>query len=219
MGYFCCAMELIPPPVQAYAEGFTSRLNGLLDTIERETREKHTEAHMLSGALQGQFLRQLSLMIRPRRILEIGTFVGFSGLCLAEGLDEGGELHTIERRDADAETAARYFRQTAIGDRVRLHTGEALAVIEALKETWDLVFIDADKINYIAYYEAVLPKVRPGGWILADNVLFHGQVLESPVQGKNAKAIAAFNAHVAADPRTEQVMLTVRDGLMIIRKI
>lgn len=211
-------MELIPQPVQQYAEGCTSPLDTLLQTIERETAEKHPEAHMLSGALQGQILRQLSLMVRPRRILEIGTFVGFSALCLAQGLAEDGELHTIECRAADAATAAGYFRQSRFVDNIRLHVGDALPVMEALKETWDLVFIDADKINYIAYYEAVVPRLRTGGWILADNVLFHGQVLESPVHGKNAKAIAAFNAHVAADPRTEQVMLTVRDGLMIIRK-
>jgi predicted O-methyltransferase YrrM len=218
MGIFAPQMELIAPPAQEYAERFTSRLGTLLQKIERETAEKHPEAHMLSGALQGQVLRQLSLMVRPRRILEIGTFVGFSALCLAEGLAEDGKLHTIEVRASDAETAAGYFNQSRYAGRINLHVGEALAVIEALKETWDLVFIDADKINYIAYYESVLPRLRPGGWILADNALFHGQVLESPVRGKNAKAIDAFNAHVAEDARTEQVMLTVRDGLMMIRK-
>jgi predicted O-methyltransferase YrrM len=211
-------MDIIPQEVQDYAQRFTTGLDALLQRIERETAERHPEAHMLSGALQGQLLRQLSFMVRPQRVLEIGTFVGFSALCLAEGLAEGGEVHTIECREADAETAAGYFRESGFGDRIRQHIGQALPVIEALKESWDMVFIDADKINYIAYYEAVLPRLRSGGWILADNIFFHGQVLETPVKGKNAKAMDAFNAHVAADPRTEQVVLTVRDGLMIIRK-
>jgi predicted O-methyltransferase YrrM len=211
-------MDIIPQQVQDYAQRFTTGLDALLQKIEQETAERHPEAHMLSGALQGQLLRQLSYMIRPRRVLEIGTFVGFSALCLAEGLADDGEVHTIECRETDAETAAGYFRESVFRDRIRLHVGQALPVIEALKESWDLVFIDADKINYIAYYEAVLPKLRHGGWILADNIFFHGQVLETPVKGKNARAIDAFNAHVAADPRTTQVVLTVRDGLMIIRK-
>jgi caffeoyl-CoA O-methyltransferase len=211
-------MDIIPQLVQSYAQRYTTGLDDLLQKIERETAARHPEAHMLSGALQGQLLRQLSFMVRPRRVLEIGTFVGFSALCLAEGLADGGEVHTIECREADAETAAGYFGESVFGERIRLHIGQALPVIEALKESWDLVFIDADKINYTAYYEAVLPRLRSGGWILADNIFFHGQVLESHVRGKNARAIDAFNAHVATDPRTEQVVLTVRDGLMMIRK-
>jgi predicted O-methyltransferase YrrM len=211
-------MEPIPIQVSQYASRHTSPDNPLLREIERDTLANHPEAQMLSGHLQGQLLAQVSAMIRPSRVLEIGTFVGYSALCLARGLAEGGILHTVEIREEDARKAQGYFDRSPYRDRIQLHRGEALTVIEALKETWDLVFIDADKINYIAYYEAVLPRLRPGGWILADNVLFHGQVLEEPVRGKNAKAIAAFNEHVSQDSRTEQVMLTLRDGLMIIRK-
>jgi predicted O-methyltransferase YrrM len=211
-------MELIPGPVQAYAERYATADDPLLQEIERETMATHPESQMLSGHLQGQFLSQLSRMVCPSRILEIGTFVGYSALCLARGLKEGGILHTIECREEDARKAQAYFDRSDRKDQIQVHVGDAMTVIEALKETWDLVFIDADKINYIGYYEAVLPRVRPGGWILADNVLFHGQVLEEPVKGKNAKAIAAFNAHVRDDHRTEQVILTLRDGLMIIHK-
>jgi predicted O-methyltransferase YrrM len=161
----------------------------------------------------------ISEMIQPSRILEIGTFTGFSALCLAKGLAPGGKLHTIELRPDDAATAAGYFSRSAVAQQVQLHVGDALQVIPALKETWDLVFIDADKVNYINYYELTLPAVRKGGWILADNVFFHGEIFKTPLSGKNAKAIQAFNEHVAADSRVERVMLTVRDGLSLIRKI
>jgi predicted O-methyltransferase YrrM len=127
-------------------------------------------------------------------------------------------LHTIELRDADAQTARSHFDRSVYPDRIKLHVGDASSVIEALKETWDLVFIDADKVHYTRYYEMVLPRTRPGGWIIADNVLFHGQVLQDPVKGRHAIAIDAFNRHVRLDPRVEHVMLTVRDGLMLIRK-
>jgi predicted O-methyltransferase YrrM len=211
-------MELMLEQVSRYADQYTQIGDALLSLIESETLLGHPEAHMLSGHVQGQLLRQISLMIRPERILEIGSFVGYSALCLAAGLTTSGVLHTIEHRKEDAERARTYFRRSSLNSKIVLHEGDALDVMEALKEEWDLVFIDADKINYIRYYEAVLPKLRVGGWILADNVLFHGQVLEEPVRGKNARAIAAFNEHVRQDSRTEQVLLTVRDGLMLIRK-
>ena len=212
-------MELVPAPIEAYAAAHTSADDPLLQEILQRTEATHPEAHMLSGHVQGQFLKQLSRMVSPNRILEIGTFVGYSALCLAEGLEAGGELHTIECREEDARTAQAYFDRSPRGHQVRLHLGEALAVMEALKENWDLVFIDADKVNYIAYYEALVPQLRSGSWILADNLFFHGQVLEDPVKGKNARAMAAFADHVAADTRTEQLILTLRDGLMLIRKI
>jgi predicted O-methyltransferase YrrM len=173
---------------------------------------------MLSGKLQGRLLSTISRMVAPRRILEIGTFTGYSALCLAEGLTHDGVLHTIESRGEEADTARAWFEKSALKERIRLHRGAALDVIMGLKETWDLVFIDADKVNYTAYYEAVLPSLREGGWIVADNMFFHGEVLKEPVTGKNALAIDAFIRHVSADIRTEQVMLTVRDGLLLIRK-
>jgi predicted O-methyltransferase YrrM len=211
-------MEIIDPAAQAYAQRYSTPTGPLLQEIAAYTEAHHPEAHMLSGPLQGKFLEIISQLLRPRRILEIGTFMGYSALCLAAGLTEDGRLHTIELREADADLAAENFRRANWQDRIILHRGNALAIIPALEETWDLVFIDADKPGYADYYKLVLPRVRAGGLIIADNVLFHGQVLRPNVEGKSAKAIQAFNELVAADESVEKVMLTVRDGLMFIRK-
>jgi predicted O-methyltransferase YrrM len=211
-------MELVDLKAQAYAEHYSSKLDRLLEEIAAYTAANHPEAHMLSGPLQGKLLEMMSRLLCPRRILEVGTFMGYSALCLAAGLAEDGQLHTIELRDEDADRAAGYFRRSNRGDRIILHRGNALAILPALEEVWDIVFIDADKPGYIDYYQMVLPRLRSGGLIIADNVLFHGQVLEAEVTGKSAKAIQAFNEMVAADDRVERVMLTVRDGLFFIRK-
>ncbi|MCX6298812.1 MAG: class I SAM-dependent methyltransferase, partial [Bacteroidetes bacterium] len=141
-----------------------------------------------------------------------------SALCLANGLTDSGALHTIELREADAETAAHNFSKSTRNKQIHLHIGNALDIIPSLNFEWDLVFIDADKTAYIDYYELIVPRLSKKGMIIADNVLFHGQVLENPVTGKNAKAIQAFNEHVQADERTEQVLLTIRDGLVLIKK-
>jgi predicted O-methyltransferase YrrM len=212
-------MLLVDQKAEVYAEGFSSAPEALLQKIVDETTATHSNAHMLSSNTQGKLLEMISKMISPLNILEIGTFTGFSALCLAAGLKEEGILHTIELREEDAEKAGRYFKESALGARIKLHIGDARSIIPTLKESWDLVFIDADKVGYIEYYELTLQSLRPGGWIIADNVLFHGQVLEDDIRGKNAKAIHAFNEHVKNDPRVEQVMLTVRDGLLVIKKI
>ena len=212
-------MELINEKAEQYVSEFTSPQDEVLQQIEVKTLAAHPHAQMLSGHVQGSILSMLSNMIKPRRILEIGTFTGFSALCLAKGLVYDGILHTIEIREEDGATAAAYFLKTNAGDKIKLHIGNALQIIPTIHEQWDLVFIDADKVGYIDYYELTLPIVKPGGYIIADNVLFHGLVLEKEISGKNAIAIHAFNKHVAADKRTEQVLLTVRDGLMIIRKL
>jgi caffeoyl-CoA O-methyltransferase len=211
-------MDIVVPAAQAYAEKFTSADEPLLVALEEMTLREHADPHMISGHLQGQLLGQLSKMIAPDRILEIGTFTGYSALSLARGLRPGGMLYTLEIREDDAKLARSWIDRSPLGDRIKVLTGHALDLLGTLGETWDLVFLDADKVNYTNYYEAVMPMLRPGGWIIADNVLFHGQVLEPEVKGKNAMAIAAFNQHVHQDPRVETVMLTVRDGLMIIRK-
>ena len=211
-------MDVVNPLAQAYAERYSSPESPLLREIAEYTYTHHPQAHMLSGHLQGRFLEMISRLQRPRRILEIGTFMGYSALCLAAGLAEDGRLHTIELRDEDADIAAGYFRRANMEDRIILHRGNALEVIPALREAWDLVFIDADKVNYTEYYKLVLPRLVKGGLIIADNVLFHGQVLETEVTGKSAKAIHAFNEWVEKDQSVEKVMLTVRDGLFIIRK-
>ena len=211
-------MELINSLAQGYAERYSSGESPLLREIAEYTRAHHSQPHMLSGALQGRFLEMISTLLRPKRILEIGTFMGYSALCLAGGMEKDGRLHTIELREEDAAVAEGYFRRANWQDRIILHRGNALEIIPALEEVWDLVFIDADKVNYSEYYKLVLPAVRPGGLIIADNVLFHGQVLEKEVTGKSAKAIQAFNDLVQADDSVEKVLLTVRDGLLLIRK-
>jgi predicted O-methyltransferase YrrM len=211
-------MQLINPLAEAYAERFSSPENALLASINRFTTEQHAQSHMLSGHVQGKFLSLLSTMLHPRYVLEIGTFTGYSALCLAEGLSPEGELHTLELREEDAATAKGFFEQSDRKHQIHLHIGDAKTIIPSLPYAWDLVFIDADKTGYIDYYEMVVPRLRKGGWILADNVYFHGEVLEEPIKGKNGKAIQAFNEHVQQDTRTEQVMLSVRDGLLLIKK-
>lgn len=211
-------MELVYPAAEAYAKQYTSELDEVLQEIEDYTMTNHPHAHMLSGHVQGKVLELFSRMIAPGAILEIGTFTGFSALCLAKGLRENGKLTTLELREEDAATAAKYFAKAEMENKIDLLVGDALQIIPTLQETWDLVFIDADKVNYINYYELTLPAVRSGGWILADNVFFHGEVLEENIKGKNAKAIQAFNEHLKKDDRIERAMLTIRDGLFLVQK-
>jgi predicted O-methyltransferase YrrM len=158
-------------------------------------------------------------MMRPRRILEVGTFTGYSALCLAKGLTDDGQLHTIELREQEAATAKEFFTQSQYSSKIILHIGSALDIIPGLNETWDLVFIDADKPAYIDYFNLVLPKVRKNGFIFADNVFFHGQVLEKEIKNKNAKGIQAFNEYIQKRTDIENVILTLRDGLCLIRKL
>jgi caffeoyl-CoA O-methyltransferase len=211
-------MELVNHIAEAYAKRFSSPLDDVLQEVEDFTLQHHPHAQMLSGHVQGKLLEMISCMIRPQQILEIGTFTGFSALCLVKGLQQGGSLHTIEIREDDAAAAKKYFKQANVNNIVS-HVGDARAIIPALDIQWDLVFIDADKVSYIDYYELTLPAVKKGGFILADNVLFHGEVLQTELKGKNAKAIQAFNEHVANDNRVEKVLLTVRDGLLLMKKI
>ena len=212
-------MEIVNHLAQVYAEKYTTPEDDLLKEVAAFTNANHAMPHMLSGHLQGKFLEMVSRMIRPERILEIGTFTGYSALCLAKGLTENGQLHTIEIREEDAATAQGFFNRSAQKEQIILHIGDALKIIAELDETWDLVFIDADKVNYINYFNSVVLKLRQNGFILADNVLFHGQVLESEVRGKNAKAIQSFNDFIAQRNDVEMVMLPLRDGLSLIRKL
>jgi len=211
-------MELVNPLVQSYAESLSSPEDDLLKEINDFTLKNHSEYQMLSGHLQGKLLEMLSCMIRPRRILEIGTFTGYSALCLAKGLTDDGMLHTIELREKDADTAKEFFKKSSFGTKIVSHTGNAKDIIPVLNEIWDLVFIDADKTGYIDYFNLVLPALRQNGFIFADNIFFHGQVLEEPMSGKNAKAIKAFNEYIAARNDIEKVAVTLRDGLYLIKK-
>lgn len=212
-------MELIHPKVQEYAEAYTSAEDALLKEIADYTYSKHADPQMLSGHLQGKVLEMLSCMIQPRRILEIGTFTGYSALCLAKGLTDEGQLHTIDIREEDVQLAKSYFSRSQYAAKIISHTGNAVEIIPQLDETWDLVFIDADKPAYIEYFNLVLPRLRKNGFILADNIFFHGQALEENASGKNAKGIAAFNKFIKERTDIEKVVLTVRDGLFLIRKL
>lgn len=211
-------MELINPLVQEYAEKFSSAEDELLLEVATYTTTNHPEHHMLSGHLQGKFLEMASMMIRPCRILEIGTFTGYSALCLAKGLTDDGLLHTIELRENDAAIAKGFFDRSAYKEKFILHTGDAKKIVSTLDETFDLVFIDADKPGYIEYFNLVFPKVRKNGFIFADNIFFHGQAIENEPPGKNAKAIKAFNQFINERTDIDKMILTLRDGLYLIRK-
>jgi caffeoyl-CoA O-methyltransferase len=212
-------IELIHPQVQQYAETYSSNEDALLKEINEYTLNHHEGYNMLSGHHQGKVLEMLSCMIQPRRILEIGTFTGYSALALAKGLTADGELHTIELRDEDAKLARGFFDRSQYGPRIISHAGNALEIIPAIDTTWDLVFIDADKPAYIEYFNLVLPRLRKNGFILADNIFFHGQVLEKEVKGKSAKGIQAFNEYIKGRADIDKVILTIRDGLYLIRKL
>lgn len=212
-------MELISKKAETYAALYSSKEDDLLAEIAHFTNEFHPHANMLSGHVQGKILETLSCLLQPKKILEIGTFTGYSALCLAKGLQQDGTLHTIELRAEDAETAKKFFSKSLENKKIVLHEGNALEIIPFLKETWDIIFIDADKVSYIDYYELTLPQLKKNGLIIADNVLFHGEVLEDNIKGKNAKAIYTFNKYVVKDNRVENVIMTVRDGLSLIRKL
>ena len=212
-------MDLIHPLVQSYAEAYSTPEDELLAEIAEWTRTNHAESVMLSGHLQGKFLEMISCLIRPDRILEIGSFTGYSGLCLAKGLSEKGQLHTIEIREEDGKRAKAYFDRSIYKEQIILHIGNALEIIPGLNETWDLVFIDADKPAYVEYFNLVLPLIRKNGVILADNVFFHGQVLDKQVKGSSAKGIQAFNDYIRNRHDIEKMIVTIRDGLYLIRKL
>ncbi len=212
-------MDLILPIVQQYAETQTSAEDPLLQEINAFTQKEYPESHMISGHLQGKLLEMISLMIRPKRILEIGTFTGYSALCLAKGLDKDGQLHTIELREKDASIARNYFDSSPLGKKIISHCGNALGIIPKLGEIWDLAFIDADKPAYVEYFNLVFPHMRKNGFILADNIFFHGKALEQNPAGKSAKGIRDFNEFILSREDIDKMVLTIRDGLYLIRKL
>ena len=202
-----------------FADAYSTAEDVLLAEINDFTQKNHAEPHMLSGHVQGGLLKMISQMVRPERSLEIGTFTGYSALCLAAGLQTDGILHTIEFRETTAAIAGDFFKKSAYSNNIRLHIGNALEIIPQLKEEWDLVFIDADKPGYINYFELVFPCVKKNGFILADNIFFHGEALKENAKGKSAKAIKEFNQFINQRTDIEKVVLTIRDGLYLIRKI
>lgn len=202
-----------------YIEAHTTPDDELLQELTRYTHLHVMHPRMLSGHLQGQFLSTISQMLRPQRILEIGTFTGYATLCLAKGLAPDGLIDTIERNDELEDTILRFFERSAYRQQLRLHIGKALEVIPELNETYDLVFMDGDKREYVEYYHSVFNKVRPGGFIIADNVLWDGKVVEEPLpRDAQTRGILEFNTTVNNDMRVENLLLPLRDGLMIVRK-
>ena len=213
-------MQIINEEIEIYCETHTTNEIDLLYRLNRETNIKVLRPRMLSGQLQGRFLTMVSMMLKPEFILEIGTYTGYSALCLAEGLQETGRLHTIEIDEELEEIITKYFNLSAFKDKLHLHIGNALEIIPTLGKTWDLVFIDADKKEYLQYYEMVLPCVKKGGFILVDNVLWSGKVTEE-VAGKDTetKVIMDFNDYIQKDSRVENLLLPLRDGLMMMKKL
>ena len=213
-------MELIPEFIEEYASAFSSDEPDVLKKLNRDTRAKVLQSRMLSGHLQGRLLSFISRMIEPGRILEVGTYTGYSALCLAEGLTEEGKLHTIDHNPELEDFAADYFRMAGRDDQIIQHVGEALDVIPSLKETFDLVFLDADKINYVRYFDLIFPKLKTGGLVLADNVLWGGKVFDPPDErDEEATGIVRFNQHIRDHKGVRQLLLPLRDGLMVIEKV
>ena len=189
-----------------------------LQRLYRHTHLTHLYPRMCAGHLQGRLLSMLVSMIRPRRVLELGTFTGYSALCLAETLPEGGEVHTVELDDEMEEELEALFASSPGGDRVKLHIGDAMQVIPTLDEDWDLVYIDANKRDYTAYLDLLLPRLRPGSFIIADNTLWDGKVFDTAANhDPQTLGLDAFNTFVASHPRLSSVILPLRDGLTLIR--
>ena len=206
--------------LEEYISTHSTPENDILASITRETHLHVLNPHMLSVHVQGRVLSLISHMLRPKRILALGTFTGYSALCLAEGLEEGGKLVTIEHNDELEEMIIRNFARSPLGERIELRIGDCILEIEKLEGPFDLVFIDADKREYCAYLEALYPLVPIGGFILADNTLWDGHIVDPAYdKDKQTLGLRAFNDHVAADERFEQVILPLRDGLTIIRKV
>lgn len=211
-------MDFLPAALADYIASHTSPEPDYLQDLNRETWSKVLMPRMLSGHVQGRFLALLSRMIRPQRVLEIGTYTGYSALCLAEGLAEGGYIDTIDINDELRSMAARHIDRAGFSDRIRLHTGHALEVIPKLEGRFDLAFIDADKKNYLKYYLLVRERMNPGGWILADNVLWSGKIVHPrESMDVDTRALAEFNDAVHADPKAEHFLAPVRDGILIVR--
>ncbi len=213
-------MSQIDREIQEYTEKHTQPESAVLQELNRETNLKVVRARMLSGQLQGSTLALFVKLLQAKSILEIGTFTGYSAIWMGNAMPEGGKLHTIDNNEELEEMARRYFEKAGLTDKITLHVGDALEVIPTLNETFDLVYVDADKENYLNYYEMVIDKIRKGGLIVADNVLWHGKVISpNDYKDKATQTILDFNAHVHNDKRVENVLFPIRDGLMVIRKL
>lgn len=211
-------MDVINPMLQKYSEDHTTSENDLLKKINRDTHAQVMMPRMLSGHMQGRILAMISCMVKPSAILEIGTYTGYSALCLAEGLKPEGKLITLDINEELESRVRNYFKDSLFNAQIDYRIGNAVEIIPSLNMDFDLVFIDADKENYARYYDLVINRVPLGGYILADNVLWSGKVLDEKAD-KDTKAIKEFNRKIQEDARVENVLLPVRDGILIIRKV
>lgn len=210
---------MLSKEINEYIEAHTTDETPLLYELNRETHQKTFYPNMLSGKVQGKFLEMIVTMLKPIRILEIGTFTGYSALAMAQALPEDGYLITVDRNEETASFAKRYFEQFKNHDKIKFIEGDAREIIPGLNETFDLIFIDADKSQYTDYYKLAFPKLRKGGFFLADNVLWGGKAAEDNQPDKETLGIRNFNDHVRDDDRVEQVLISVRDGLLLIHKL
>lgn len=216
---FC--MEFIPKEIEAYAEAHTEPESELLRQLNRDTHAKVMRPRMLSGHLQGRLLALFSRLIRPHRILEIGTYTGYSALCLCEGLAADGKIITIDSNEELESFTSAAFARSEYAAHIDYRIGKALAILPTLAGPFDLVFIDADKVNYSRYYDMILDKLRPGGIIMADNVLWSGKIVETSARqsDRDTMALLAFNKKIREDQRVKCLLLPVRDGIMVAQKI
>jgi len=214
-------MKFLADEIEAYAEAHTEKESEILQRLNRDTYANVLNPRMLSGHLQGRFLAMISKMIRPDRILEIGTYTGYSALCLCEGLNENGRLITIDINEELENRTRSYFDLSSYSENIDYRIGNALHIIPLLQDSFDIVFIDADKINYISYFNLCLDKVRKGGFIIADNVLWSGKVVqpEPKKADKDTQLLIEFNRMVHEDNRVSNILLPIRDGLMILQKL
>jgi caffeoyl-CoA O-methyltransferase len=209
---------IVDERVEAYAEARTTPVAGLFERLAAETREKSEAPQMMVGKLEGRFLEFLVRHTKAKAVLELGTFTGWSSISMAAGLPPGGRVVTCDVSEETTEIARRYAEEAGVADRIDYRVGPGLETIATLDGPFDLVFIDADKVNYVNYYEAVLPKLADDGLIVADNVLWSGRVADESTDDERTRAIREFNDHVMDDDRVECVMLTVRDGMTLIHK-
>lgn len=211
-------MEFLEPALAKYIEQHTDDEPALLKELNRETQLKVLMPRMISGHFQGRVISMLTKMIKPKNILEIGTYTGYSALCFAEGLQEGGKLFTLDINEELEDLVRKYINKSAYKDIIDYRIGDAAKLIPELNENFDIVFIDADKENYAKYYDLIFDKVNKGGYIIADNVLWSGKVVGEKID-KDTKAILEFNKKVQDDTRVENVLFPIRDGLLIARKL
>ena len=214
-------MHFIPEELDNYVVAHSEKEPELLQQLTRETYQKILQPRMLSGHYQGRVLSMISKLVNPKNILEIGTYTGYSALCLAEGMQSSGELHTIDINEELVDFQRKYFDTSDYGSQIHQHLGNALDIIQKLETTFDLVFIDADKENYSNYFDCIIDKLNPGGIILSDNVLWSGKILDTTFkkEDKSTPALIAYNKLLVDDKRVETVLLPIRDGLTISRKI